>query len=73
MGSAYNLPLKWRLLEGMIATAGLLGFAWSTGVLYPLAQEFQDQQVQRRKERRAPTEQLKHPTGPTQTNSKIRN
>jgi len=53
VGSAFNLPLKWRLLEGMIATAGLLGFAWSTGVLYSLAQEFQDQQVLRRKERRA--------------------
>jgi hypothetical protein len=76
VGSAYNLPLKWRLLEGMVATAGLLGFAWSTGVLYSLAQEFQDQQVQRRKERRArraATEQLKHPTGPTQTDPKSRN
>jgi hypothetical protein len=52
VGSAFNLPLKWRLLEGMIATAGLLGFAWSTGVLFTLAQEFQDQQVLRRKERR---------------------
>lgn len=47
VGSSLNLPLKWRLLEGMIATAGLLGFAWSTGVLMALAQEFQDQQMQR--------------------------
>jgi len=53
LGSNYNLPQKWRLLEGMIATAGLLGFAWSTGVLLTLAQDFQDQQLQRRKERRA--------------------
>ena len=52
VGSAFNLPLKWRLLEGMIATAGLLGFAWSTGVLLTLAQEFQDQQMQRLKLRR---------------------
>ena len=52
VGSAFNLPLNWRLLEGMIATAGLLGFAWSTGVLLTLAQEFQDQQMQRLKERR---------------------
>jgi len=41
------------LLEGMIATAGLLGFAWSTGVLLTLAQEFQDQQMQWLKARRA--------------------
>lgn len=53
VGSAFNLPLNWRLLEGMIATAGLLGFAWSTGVLLTLAQEFQDQQMQWLKARRA--------------------
>lgn len=47
VGSSLNLPQNWRLLEGMIATAGLLGFAWSTGVLMTLAQEFQDQQMQR--------------------------
>ena len=73
VGSAFNLPLKWRLLEGMIATAGLLGFAWSTGVLYSLAQEFQDQQVLRRKERRAQraaTERLKPPSGSTPTSPK---
>lgn len=51
VGSSFNLPLRWRLLEGMIATAGLLGFAWSTGVLLTLAQEFQDQQMQRYKKR----------------------
>jgi hypothetical protein len=51
VGSAFNLPLRWRLLEGMIATAGLLGFAWSTGVLLTLAGEFQDLQMQRYKER----------------------
>lgn len=76
VGSAFNLPLKWRLLEGMISTAGLLGFAWSTGVLYSLAQEFQEQQVLRRKERRArraATEQFKHPTGSTSVDPKYRN
>jgi hypothetical protein len=30
----------------MIATAGLLAFAWSTGVLITLAQKFQDQQME---------------------------
>ena len=46
LGSTFNLPLRWRLLEGMIATSGLLAFAWSTGVLITLAQKFQDQQME---------------------------
>jgi hypothetical protein len=45
LGSNFNLPLRWRLLAGMIAIAGLMTFAWSTGVLLTLAQEFQDQQL----------------------------
>lgn len=52
LGSDYDLPLHWRLLEGMIGTAGLLAFAWSTGVLLTLAQDFQDQQMQLLKQRR---------------------
>jgi len=52
VGSSLNLPLHWRLLEGMIAAAGLLTFAWSTGVLLVLAQEFQDQQMEAFKRRR---------------------
>jgi hypothetical protein len=51
LGSNYNLPLHWRLLEGMIGIAGLLTFAWSTGVLFSLAQEFQDQQLALLRER----------------------
>jgi hypothetical protein len=51
VGSEYNLPQDWRLLEGMIATAGLMGFAWSTGVLLTLAQEFQEQQLGQLKKR----------------------
>jgi hypothetical protein len=57
VGSNYNLPLRWRLLEGLIATAGLLTFAWSTGVLLTLAQEFQEQQIlilKQKRERRHP-------------------
>ena len=46
VGSNFNLPLQWRLLEGMIATAGLLTFAWSTGILVTLAQEFQEQRME---------------------------
>jgi hypothetical protein len=56
VGSAYSLPRHWRLLEGMIAMAGLLTFAWSTGILFTLAQDFQEQQmklIERRHERRA--------------------
>ena len=45
VGSTLNLPAKWRLLEIMVASAGLMGFAWSTGVLMTLAQEFQSQQL----------------------------
>ena len=36
-----RLPANWRLLEGMIAISGLMTFAWSTGVLFALAQEYQ--------------------------------
>ncbi|HTY86124.1 MAG TPA: hypothetical protein VMB80_01555 [Candidatus Acidoferrum sp.] len=52
VGSALNLPQNWRLLEGMIATAGLLGFAWSTGVLLTLAQKFQEQRMEVLRHRR---------------------
>jgi hypothetical protein len=52
LGSPYNLTLDWRLLEGMIAIAGLLTFAWSTGVLMTVAQEFQDRQLMFLKQRR---------------------
>jgi hypothetical protein len=51
VGSNFSLPLHWRLLEGMIATAGLLTFAWSTGVLLTLVQDFQDQQMRSVRER----------------------
>ena len=40
LGCEYDLPVNWRLLEGMIAISGLMTFAWSTGVLFALAQEF---------------------------------
>jgi hypothetical protein len=56
VGSSFNLPQHWRLLEGMIATAGLLGFAWSTGTLLTLAKEFQDRQMEILQQRRR-----KHP------------
>ena len=36
----------------MIATAGLLTFAWSTGILLTLAQDFQEQQMLLLKQRR---------------------
>lgn len=54
VASALDLPDNWRLLEGMIATAGLLGFAWSTGILMTLAQQFQDQRMQQLARRRDP-------------------
>ena len=54
LGSSLNLPLRWRLLEGLIAIAGVLTFAWSTAVLLTLAQNFQEQQLlilQKRREK----------------------
>ena len=36
------LPQRWRLLEGMLGMAGLMTFAWSTSILFSLAQEFQE-------------------------------
>ncbi len=56
LGCDYNLKLNWRLLEGMIAIAGLLTFAWSTGVLLTVAQEFQDRHLSTAKFRRGQRE-----------------
>ena len=63
LGSIYNLHLRWRLLEGMIAVAGLLTFAWSTGILLTLAQEFQDQQMFLLKQRSASHTSKHNPVG----------
>ncbi|HEY4935601.1 MAG TPA: hypothetical protein VII44_03425 [Puia sp.] len=52
VGSKFNLPLQWRLLEGMISITGLLTFAWSTGVLFTLAKEFQDPWIESYKRHR---------------------
>ena len=46
VGSKFSLPLNYRLLEGMIGAVGMLTFAWSTGVLFTLAQGFQNRQVE---------------------------
>lgn len=40
LGSDLSLPLRWRLLTGMLAMSGLLTFAWSTGVLFAFVQGF---------------------------------
>jgi hypothetical protein len=39
LGAEY-LPIRWRLLEGMLGMAGLLCFAFSTSALLALAQQF---------------------------------
>jgi hypothetical protein len=46
------LPQRWHLLEALLGMAGLLTVAWSTGILYMLAQDFQDTQLRKRKLRR---------------------
>ena len=61
VGSSFNLPQNWRLLEGMVATAGLLGFAWSTGVMVTLAQGFQRHELQLLKQRRENHSPNPHP------------
>jgi hypothetical protein len=45
VGSTWSLPQRLRLLDGMLPIAGLMTFAWSTGVLFTLAQEFQSTQL----------------------------
>lgn len=64
VGSTLNLPHHWRLLEAMIASAGLLGFAWSTGVMMTLAQDFQEQQLRALRERQEKRARLHRPGGP---------
>ena len=51
------LPQRWHLLEPALGMAGLLTMAWSTGILYMLAQEFQDMRPSRRKRPTANPEQ----------------
>lgn len=46
------LPLRWHLLEALLGMAGLLTVAWSTGILYMLAQDFQDRQLRKRRRKR---------------------
>jgi hypothetical protein len=52
VGSRFSLPLHLRLLEGMIASAGLLTFAISTGVLFGLAKTFLEQPIELSSRRR---------------------
>lgn len=46
------LPQHWHLLEALLGMAGLLTVAWSTGILYMLAQDFQDIQLGKRRRKR---------------------
>lgn len=46
------LPQRWHLLEAGLGMAGPLTLAWSTGILYMLAQDFQDTQIRARRRRR---------------------
>jgi hypothetical protein len=47
LGSNYDLPVRWRLLEGMIAICGLLTFAWTTSVLMNAVGRVQARRVNR--------------------------
>lgn len=46
------LPLDWRLLEGMLGMAGLITFAWSTGILFSLAQNLLELAIERHQAKR---------------------
>lgn len=46
VGSDLGLPDHLRLLGGMIAMSGLLTFAWTTGVLFTLAQDLQNRALE---------------------------
>ena len=62
------LPLRWHLLEPLLAMAGLLTVAWSTGILYMLAQDFQDTQLRKRergKQGKATGNRDRHPPAET--------
>ena len=43
------LPQHWHLLEGLLAMAGLLTLAWSTGILYTLVDDFQKKDLRNRR------------------------
>jgi hypothetical protein len=47
------LPLRWRLLEGMLGMSGLLTLAWSTSILFILAEEFMEQVQKDQKKRQS--------------------
>jgi hypothetical protein len=59
LNSGY-LPMHWRLLEGMLGMAGYLTFAWSTGILFTLAQEFQERHVGHKSSPTAETRAAQH-------------
>ena len=52
IGGGY-LPQRWRLLEGLLAMAGLLSVAFSTSVLITFAQEFVRRPMRARETERA--------------------
>jgi hypothetical protein len=60
LGSSYNLPFRWRNLEGAIAMAGLLTFAWSTSVLMTLVARVQDDMIERRRRAKAQRKNGEH-------------
>lgn len=48
------LPQHWHLLEGLLAMAGLLTLAWSTGILYTLVNDFQKKDLRNREKASEP-------------------
>jgi hypothetical protein len=52
------------LLEALLGMAGLLTVAWSTGILYMIAQDFQDTQLRKRREKRGTAAPARSTTPP---------
>jgi len=45
------LPVRWRLLEGLLGMAGLMTAAWSTGVWFNAAQQLLQESLTREREK----------------------
>ena len=63
VGSKFYLPLNWRLLEGIIASAGLLAFAISTGILFGQAKTFLEQPIELSVRRHKHSKTIVNPAG----------
>lgn len=67
------LPQHWHLLEPLLAMAGLLATAWSTGILFMLAQDFQNIQLRKRSRTRPQAGDLPQASARAPTAERVEN